>query len=92
MLNRKTPNRTSTGSRFQIIRRIQYQSAWLYPVHLNATLLNGCLTKAKLYKSNCVVVFLDITEAYDSIGHQHINRTLQSSPLPTSPREPIVSF
>ncbi|KAG5882489.1 hypothetical protein JTB14_008462 [Gonioctena quinquepunctata] len=48
--------------------------------------------RAKRDKRDCVVVFLDITKAFDSIGHQHIIRTLQSLPLPTSLREAIVNL
>lgn len=32
----------------------------------------------KDYKRNCYVAFLDISKAFDKIGHQHISKTLQS--------------
>lgn len=46
--------------------------------HVNAPLVNGCLTKAKERKDNCTVAFLDVTKAFDSVGHEHIERALRS--------------
>ena len=46
--------------------------------HVNATLVQACLQKAKSTKTNCTVVFLDMSKAYDNIGHDHIERCLLS--------------
>ena len=44
--------------------------------HINTRLVNGCLLDAKHKKKNCVVTFLDISKAFDKIGHDHINLSL----------------
>src|SRR6202012_1987984 len=50
--------------------------------HINARLVNACLLNAKKFKRNCTTVFLDITKAFDKIGHLHIeiNEELKTSP------------
>lgn len=40
--------------------------------HMNAKLVNACLKSAKKFKRNCTVVFLDVSKAFDRIGHDHI--------------------
>ena len=45
---------------------------------INADLIGACLSSAKRDKSHCVVAFLDISKAFDFIGHEHIKRCLQS--------------
>lgn len=47
--------------------------------HVNTRLVNGCLKDAKSNKKDCVVSFLDISKAFDRIGHEHIRRTLIAS-------------
>src|SRR5262249_28241294 len=46
--------------------------------HINARLVNACLTNAKRYKRNCTIAFLDVSKAFDKIGHLHVSRSLQS--------------
>lgn len=46
--------------------------------HVNSNLVNGCLLHAKQNKSDCTVVFLDISKAFDGIGHKHIEKSLKS--------------
>jgi hypothetical protein len=42
--------------------------------HVNSALINKCLLQAKADKSDCVVVFLDVSKAFDKIGHTHIEK------------------
>src|SRR5699024_12880556 len=44
--------------------------------HINSILVNACLQKAKNTKTDCVAVFLDVSKAYDRVGHAHITRCL----------------
>src|SRR5699024_8442244 len=44
--------------------------------HINSILVNACLQKAKSTKTDCVAVFLDVSKAYDCVGHAHIARCL----------------
>src|SRR5699024_7934900 len=44
--------------------------------HINSILVNACLQKAKTTKTDSVAVFLDVSKAYDRIGHAHIARCL----------------
>src|SRR5699024_1458285 len=44
--------------------------------HINSILVNACLQKAKKTKTDCVAVFLDVSKAYDRVGHAHIARSL----------------
>lgn len=44
--------------------------------HINSALVNTCLRDAKQKKSDCTVVFLDLSKAFDRIGHEHIKRCL----------------
>ena len=44
--------------------------------HINSILVNACLQKAKNTKTDCVAVFLDVSKAYDRVGHAHIARCL----------------
>lgn len=46
--------------------------------HLNAGHVDGYLKHAKSNKKNLVLVFLDVAKAFDSIGHEHIMRSLES--------------
>ena len=46
--------------------------------HVNAALINACLKDAKEKKSDCVIVFLDVSKAFDRIGHDHIERCLEA--------------
>jgi len=46
--------------------------------HVNARLVNACLSNAKKFKKNCVTAFLDISKAFDKIGHSHISKSLKA--------------
>ena len=45
---------------------------------VNTRLVNACLTQAKANKSDCAVVFIDISKAFDNIGHRHLEQCLHS--------------
>lgn len=47
--------------------------------HINSRLINACLKKSKRKRRNCVIVFLDVSKAFDRIGHDHILKSLQAS-------------
>lgn len=47
--------------------------------HINSRLINSCLKKSKREKKRCVTVFLDVSKAFDRIGHDHITKSLQAS-------------
>ena len=47
--------------------------------HVNSRLINACLVDAKLRKRDCVVAFLDISKAFDRIGHRHIELSLEAN-------------
>lgn len=51
--------------------------------HINSSLINGALRSSKKKKSDCVVVFLDVSKAFDSIGHEHLIRALAEVNMPT---------
>lgn len=40
--------------------------------HINSRLINACLQNAKKKNKNCVIVFLEVSKAFDKIGHAHI--------------------
>ena len=46
--------------------------------HVNAALINACLLDAKQKGADCMVVILDLSKAFDRIGHQRIRHSLQS--------------
>lgn len=46
--------------------------------HVNSRLVNACLLDAKQKQSDCTVIFLDISKAFDKIGHQHVKRCLEA--------------
>ena len=46
--------------------------------HINSKIINGCLNDAKQKKRNCVIAFLDISQAFDRIGHTHIASCLKA--------------
>jgi hypothetical protein len=45
--------------------------------HINSILVNACLKKAKDEASDAFIIFLDISKAFDSIGHEHIQESLK---------------
>ena len=60
--------------------------------HVNISILDSALRKAKKNKENLTVVFLDITKAFDNVGHLHIQKTLENSPLPIKLRNLILAL
>lgn len=46
--------------------------------HVNTKLIDACLRDAKKNNKSCSVVFLDISKAFDRIGHNHIHNSLIS--------------
>ena len=59
---------------------------------INSSLVNSCLQKAKKDKTNCVVTFLDVSKAFDSIGHKHIELCLNSTSAPKNLKSLILSL
>ena len=60
--------------------------------HINTSLINGCLKTAKNKKSDCYIAFLDVTKAFDCVGHEHIARSLAIHKVPTQLRKLIVTL
>lgn len=60
--------------------------------HVNAKLINACLKSAKCLKKDCVIVFLDVSKAFDRIGHDHISRSLQAAGVSENLRNLIMNF
>jgi len=60
--------------------------------HINASIVNGVLKTAKTNKSSGCVVFLDITKAFDTSGHNHIKQTIESLPIPPNLRSLVFSL
>lgn len=60
--------------------------------HINARLVNACLTKSKKFKRNCVAAFLDVSKAYDKIGHIHISKLLKSKGVSENLHDLIMSL
>lgn len=60
--------------------------------HINARLVNACLKNAKKYKKNCVVAFLDISKAFDRMGHLHISKSLKSKGISDNLHDLIMSL
>ena len=44
--------------------------------HINASLINGVLPTARRKGKSCVVAFLDVSKAFDSVGHTHLEKCL----------------
>ena len=45
---------------------------------INSKIINAVLKDAKLRRRNCLVAFLDISRAFDNVGHNHIEKSLKS--------------
>ncbi|CAB0016268.1 unnamed protein product, partial [Nesidiocoris tenuis] len=60
--------------------------------HINASIVQGCLKEAKRSRKNCCVVMLDLAKAYDSVGHEHLRKTLEALPIPHSLRQLVTSL
>ena len=50
---------------------------------INTSILESILTTAKSQKRDVTLIFLDISKAFDNIGHTHIHNTLLSLGLPS---------
>ena len=46
--------------------------------HVNARLINACLLDAKEKQTDCTIVLLDISKAFDRIGHKHVAKCLEA--------------
>ena len=60
--------------------------------HINSRLIDGCLKDAKTKKKDCTVVFLDISRAFDHIGHSHIAKSLAAQGVSSDLQELISSL
>lgn len=60
--------------------------------HVNASLVRACLLKAKTTQTNLTVVFLDMTKAYDNIGHDHVERSLATHGVSTNMKRLIMAL
>lgn len=60
--------------------------------HINTSLIDGCLKKAKEKADNCCIVMLDLAKAFDTVGHDHIRHTLQSLSLPKNLQNLVISL
>lgn len=61
-------------------------------VQINIALLESVLQKAKKFKITCYIIFVDIKQAFDQIGHQHMKKTLQEARIPTALRNVIINL
>ena len=59
---------------------------------VNLNILDGVLKKATTQKSSVCVVFLDISRAFDSIGHEHLISTIQHSILPNNMKRLLINL
>jgi len=51
-------------------------------VHINASIVDGCLRSAVGKKQDICIVMLDLSKAFDRVGHDHIKNMFNSLPLP----------
>ena len=59
---------------------------------INSSILNGCLQHCKQSKTNLFVALLDISKAFDTIGHAHIERCLETLDIPNKLRTLIINL
>ena len=50
--------------------------------YINTKIINMVLKSAKKHKKDACIVFLDVTQAYDNVGHDHLIQKLKSIGLP----------
>jgi Reverse transcriptase (RNA-dependent DNA polymerase). len=50
--------------------------------HINTKIVNACLKDAKANGKTCIVSFLDVSKAFDSIGHAHIFKSIEALGIP----------
>ena len=60
--------------------------------HINSSIINGCIQSAKREQRSCCIAFLDITKAYDNVGHDHIRRCLYHTNMPNNLRNLILDL
>ena len=60
--------------------------------HVNTKLINACLLDAREKKADCVIVFLDVSKAFDRIGHRHVERSLSAFGVSRNLRRLIMSL
>lgn len=48
-------------------------------VHIDTSLIGGCLKKTKEKGENCWIVMLDLAKAFYMVGDDHIRHTLVST-------------
>ncbi|CAB0007773.1 unnamed protein product, partial [Nesidiocoris tenuis] len=73
----------------------QYQRGFVNGMagtHINASIVDGCLRIAREEKRSCCIVMLDLSKAFDSVGHNHICQTLQTLAVPGELRNLIVTL
>ncbi|KAG4080368.1 hypothetical protein HA402_006706 [Bradysia odoriphaga] len=60
--------------------------------HINAKLINACLRKAKRLNENCVITFLDVSKAFDRVGHLHISEALKAQGISSNLHDLIMNL
>ena len=58
--------------------------------HINTSLIAACLKKAKQKKMDASIVFLDIVKAFNMIGYDHVENTIQTTSLPSKMKDLIL--
>lgn len=61
-------------------------------VHVNAALINACLKQSKANKTECYVAFLDVSKAFDRIGHRHIDKCLEAEGVSRNLRSAVAAL
>ena len=60
--------------------------------HINAKLINACLKKAKRLKEDCIITFLDVSKAFDRVGHLHISKALKAQGISSNLHDLIMNL
>lgn len=78
----------------KIIDLNPYQRGFLMTpgTFIKINIVEGILQTSMSQNKSACLVFLDITKAFDSIGHNHLCSTIQNSPLPTSIQKLLVNM
>ena len=59
---------------------------------INSRLVNACLQHAKRAKKDCTVAFLDVSKAFDRVGHLHIEKCLESQGVARNLKKVIMAL
>ena len=59
---------------------------------INTSILRKVLKTTKDNKEDVTVVFLDISKAFDNIGHKHLDLTLSAEPIPAKLKDLIINL